>query len=343
MAFPVGVLFDAGVVLLPPLTEQLEPMTMGLWFLWGQTFAILAYSVLTKPRQLKTNTNPLWPSLYYHFKTKLFLRSTSGHLGIWLILISVTLSGPTIAAVIVGAWPIGWTFMLRRFSVDEDGARYYPIHLGAWLGLLAAFVGCTLTVLAQPPELLDTGWLLGLGVCLALLGIVVDSQCALSIPWGYKFAHHIGHPRIPNIESWTSILGTGMSSLLCCLLLVGPVTAIEGNIFDSNTESATLSFLFGCCVGSVPSIMARLALTRTPKSTVTSWGFLSPAISVMYLALFGLLEELNLSYLLSGVALVMIGSLWAQRTNPVLSTKRKASTNRITSRSMVDISIHKQD
>ena len=309
-AYLLATCMDAGVVLLPLLVLGVGPMTMGATFICGQALGMGGFIVIWCPHKVKMAEDWL-QKMWVLTRTKMTLRLILGRSWHWLVLLSVALSGPSLTAVIVGAWPIGWMFLLRR----EGHQRYRAIQTGTGLGVAAAIVGCCLTVFAQPADVRGSGVLLALGITVAVLAVVVDSQNAVSILWGFHLAESLGLRQDHPTETWCAVVGTTLGCAAAGVIFAGVALAVEGTPQD--WHSVGLFGLAGVCLGSPASILSRVAMPKTTKSSVTAVGLLSPAVSVGYLSLFGLIGGVRLTYLLTGVMLVMLGSGWALRTRQV--------------------------
>ena len=310
--YAVGVLFDAGIVLVPSIAVGVPALTIGALHMCGQGLAMLVLAAVWTPAGLPRD-RLLMSVLFRHARTPLFGRFMMGRCSIGMLLVAAALSGPSLTAVIYGAWPVGWALVLRHASVDSSGHRYQQVNAAAGVGLAAAFAGATLTVLAQPPQLRAEPRLLAAGAAVALAALAVDSQNSLSVTWGFRVAAQLGAGRRPGPESWIAVAGTGAACLAAGVAFWAAAATVEG---VPAAGLVAVGLRLGAVTGLPPTVLSRIAMTRTTKSTVAAVGFATPAVTVVYLMLLGWLDDVRVGYLLGGVALVIAGGVWATRTHP---------------------------
>ena len=304
-----GVCLDAGVVLLPSLATRVTPMMVGALFMCGQGLGLCGVVIAWRP-VAGLGFTARTVKRYISDEKGMIVRQAAGRSAHWFLLLSVALAGPSIAAIIWGAAPIVWAFALRR----DARHRYRPIRGGASVGLMVAFVGCCLVIAAQPHDVRSDVMMVTAGVTVAVLGILIDSQSVISVRWGFELAERLGKERDHITEAWGGVLGTGIGGCTIGVVLLAVALTLEG----VPVEFAQVGWcLLGGATLGLAVIAARLALPRTDKSTINSVGFLGPAVSVGYLAMFGMLASLRLSYLLVGVALVMAGGTWSLHSRKI--------------------------
>ena len=148
--FAAGTAFDGALVVLPRTVPDVPAFEVGMWHLLGWTLAMWAYTLAYRPAG-----GPRWGrdwSTVIHTATgRGFWLCAVGRLSIVLLLASAAIAGPTVAAVVYGLWPVGWSMVLRRSTRVAAGEDRYK-HVGARTSAasVAACAGAGLTVLAQP-------------------------------------------------------------------------------------------------------------------------------------------------------------------------------------------------
>ena len=107
--------------------------------------------------------------------------------------------------------------------------------------------------MAQPVELRADRWLLTLGIFMALLAVLVDSQNVVSVKWGILFADKLRMSHKPSVESWGAIAGAAIGSTCAAVVFMTISLAVEG--VPQQPEQAFLCVLVGAVLGSGPTYL----------------------------------------------------------------------------------------
>ena len=144
------VLLDAGVVLVPALTDA-STLWLGFWFLAGMCGGCVGYLMLRLP---PAEQRPrIWTAARVGARSKMFAAAMLGRGGHWMLIIAVALSGPTVAAAVWGMAPLGWAVVLCLTAKDVSGRRYQRITAPVAVAAVVACGGCVAVVLSHPLQI----------------------------------------------------------------------------------------------------------------------------------------------------------------------------------------------
>ena len=302
--FVAATALDATLVLLPRLVPDVAAFEIGVWHLLGWTLGMWAYSVVYRPaggpRWAKD-----WPAVLGSVAGRGFWLCAVGRLSLWLMLASVAIAGPTVAAVVYGLWPIGWSMWLRRSTSAITGEdRYRQVGGRTAAASVAACAGAMLTVLAQPAAVRADWVLMTAGVAVALAALAVDGFNGLNLALGIGAARRSGSGDSVEVEVWFTVAVAVLVGVVASCV-VTTVAAVSVGIGASAADAA-ICVLFGAVLTAAVSLLSRWALFLTDNSMLTVVGCATPALSVAYLALLGMLEDLNVVLLGVGTAVVVV-------------------------------------
>ena len=302
--FAVAMALDAALVLLPLMVPGVAAFEIGVWHVMGWTFGMWTYSVVRRPAG-GPRWSKHWPAVLGSVTGRGFWLCAVGRLSLWLVLASVAIAGPTIAAVVYGLWPIGWSLALRRSTRAVTGEdRYRQVGGRTAAASMVACAGAMLTVLAQPAAVRSDLMLLAAGVVIALAALSVDGFNGLGMALGIGAARRSGlGGSSADVEVWFTVAVAVMVGVVASCATAAVVAVSVG--VSASAADVGICVLFGMLTA-VVSVLSRWALFLTDNSMLTIVGCATPAASVAYLALLGMLGDLNVGLLGVGTTAVVV-------------------------------------
>ena len=276
--FAVGTVFDGALVVLPRAVPDVPAFEVGMWHLLGWTVGMWTYTVAYRPAG-GPRWGRDWQAVVHTATGRGFWLYTVGRLSIVLLLASAAISGPTIAAVVYGLWPIGWAMVLRRstrVAAGED--RYQLVGARTAAASMAACGGAMLTVLAQPLAVRSDSPLVAAGIALALVALAVDGLNGLNLALGIGAARRSGLGDSAGVEVWFTVAVAALIGVVGCSVVAAGLAAAAG-IVASAADAATC-VLFGAVLATATSVLGRWALSLSDNSMLTVIGCATPALSV---------------------------------------------------------------
>ena len=244
-------------------------------------------------------------------------RIGSGYLLVWvpcyfsigLYALSTQFIGVTVATVLLEVWPTALVILSSRLFQEE--ARYRKITPMAVCMFLAALVGVALVIAGQsgglgavfsgasaiPLPTLAAGVSLGLGAaCLVALG-------ACGFKWASLLASDLfTEGNRDSLELFSMILGITICNSISPVLLAAIGLARGEQLAFSTVVYGALG---GVLVGSLFTIAWRRANLTTRNLELNAIVYLTPALSLVWLFALSLTGDVDVVYLLSGVALIV--------------------------------------
>ena len=302
--FAVGTVFDGALVVLPRVAPDVPAFEVGMWHLLGWTLGMWVYTLAYRPAG-GPRWGRDWETVIHTATGRGFWLYAVGRLSIVLLLASAAISGPTVAAVVYGLWPVGWSMVLRRSTRVAAGEDRYK-HVGARTAAtsLAACAGAMLTVLAQPLTLRSDSALIAAGMGLALAALAVDGFNGLNLALGIGAARRSGLGDSAGVEVWFTVAVAVLIGVVGCSAVAVALATASG--VAASAPDAAVCVLFGAVLAAATSVLGRWALSLSDNSMLTVIGCATPALSVAYLAALDMLEDIDIARLVAGTTVVVV-------------------------------------
>ncbi len=220
----------------------------------------------------------------------------------------------SIAAVLLESWPILLVIFLYRLMPGDFPRR----RLRDLLPMLAlGFAGAVLVVASRPGGLRPGNGLsleLAAGVFLAVLASVLGALDAFTFRWGRDLAGDLLDGR----EEFSGFDRTGLTllgSVVAYSLASLPGAALSCVVGLARGEFLTPGMVAwgmagGLTLQGVGNFLFRRANLDTANPGVNALGYLTPALSLMVLALFAGIRVGSVEFLALGTALVVMANLF---------------------------------
>ena len=181
----VGMLVGAVTPVLPALMSSVGVLWLVCWVLIGyciSLFGIISIGHHGSAALLLSQNRRGWAALS---RNRDLVLSLLGRQSLLLMILSTALIGPTLPAVVWGMQPLVWTYVLN------SSGNGWACSDRSWKAFGLGFLGCAITVLAQPADLRGDGALLLVGSLLAVGATLADGCGSSNLAWGARVARFV--------------------------------------------------------------------------------------------------------------------------------------------------------
>ena len=299
---------DAFIVVMIALTAKgVDPFLFGLFTNIGLGVGA-AIVLATVYRNVWTWQTIKTRTFRDHIRHKYFAFSVLGRLEYAFFFLATTHIGIVQTTVLWGLHPLLYVLVLDSSTKTTNReARYRKFTMRDVTLLLFAFVGFAFTVMSQPSPSVDRN--LVLGVLLAVPACVCAAVNAYNIVWGMRLANALdSHLDRPKLEAACCMAGTVGAAITTFPLLLLFATGAGGD-FQLTSTGFSGAVLIGLVLYAPSIALVRVANIRTRNLGVNAIGYLTPALTLVYLRLFGQVGDVRLSYITVGVVLIVTANL----------------------------------
>ena len=232
--------------------------------------------------------------------------ATAGYL---LFSFSLRLVDEAIAAVIMATSYTFTIFLIERIFKKEG--RYEKVTIEKWILLGVALVGVGFVILSQISTIdnvvseLFTYTALG-GAGLLLIAAFLAGS---ALPAGQKWGAHVSRNVNDNDETFYTIVANAIGKLIAT-----PVMVVVGFLSGETSHSISgASVMYAASIGflgmGIGAIWLRIANAETSNLGINALGYLTPAVSLIWLGLASLIDIPRVDWLIIGVTAVIITNL----------------------------------
>ena len=171
-----------------------------------------------------------------------------------------------------------------------------------------AFIGVSLVVLSQPANNAFASWWPTLaGLAISLAAVAAAALTSLDLAWGERYAREINPTANDKDAAAASILGTVLAAtaIAPCLFISGLLFQPEGPVLAALISGIVI----GVIIRAPFTILLRIANFNTTNVTINAIIFLSPLLSLGFLAIFGYTTGVLLWVAVAGGAAIVAANI----------------------------------